>query len=186
MHFPQLSGGVHVWDAERRFYECCSICGMDLGHGLRLLVVVVLFLDYCNNFDEHACRCGVLQCVAASCRVLWCVVVCCGVLQCVAVCAVCCSVLQSVAVCCSVLQCFPACCSVLHYVAVCCSYSATWCSAHVFTCVTWLIHIYDMTHSHVWHDLFTFMTWLIHMCDMMHPCVWHDSSTWQVWGGCDN
>ena len=30
-----------------------------------------------------------------------------------------------------------------------------------FTCVTWLIHMCDMTHSHVWHDSFTCVTWLM-------------------------
>ena len=48
-----------------------------------------------------------------------------------------------------------------------------------FTRETWLIHTWDMTHSHVWHDLFTCVSWLIHMCDITHShvChdVWHDS-----------
>jgi len=35
-----------------------------------------------------------------------------------------------------------------------------------FTCVTWLISICDMTHSHVWHDLLVHVTWLISICDM--------------------
>jgi len=59
-----------------------------------------------------------------------------------------------------------------------------------FMYVTWLIHMGDMTHSHVcdmthsyvWHDSFDLytdsvnvcpevrdLTWLIHMCDMTHP-----------------
>jgi len=59
-----------------------------------------------------------------------------------------------------------------------------------FICVTWLIHmcdmthsyvwhvihdnvIHDMTHSYVWHDSFICVTWLIHMCDMTHSYVWH-------------
>jgi len=42
-----------------------------------------------------------------------------------------------------------------------------------FTCVTWLIHTCDMTHSHEWHDSFMCVTWLMH--DMTHSCVWHDS-----------
>ena len=63
-------------------------------------------------------------------------------------------------------------------------------------CVTWLIHMSDLTHPHVcvcdmthshewfdsstcvcvWHDSFTWVIRLIHMCDMTHPYVWHDSS----------
>jgi len=42
-------------------------------------------------------------------------------------------------------------------------------------CVTWLIHVCDMTHSCVWHDSFMCVTWPIHLCDMTHSCVWHDS-----------
>ena len=49
--------------------------------------------------------------------------------------------------------------------------------------VTWRIHVYDMTHSRVWHDavcsgikLFsTCVTWYIHLWVMSHSCVWHDS-----------
>jgi len=33
-------------------------------------------------------------------------------------------------------------------------------------CVTWPIHMCDMTHSYVWHDSFICVTWLICMCDM--------------------
>ena len=32
-----------------------------------------------------------------------------------------------------------------------------------FIWVTWLIHMFDMTHSHVWHDSFIRVTWLIHV-----------------------
>ena len=32
-----------------------------------------------------------------------------------------------------------------------------------------LIHMRNLTHSHVWHDSFTCVTWLIHMCDMTCP-----------------
>jgi len=39
-------------------------------------------------------------------------------------------------------------------------------------CVTWLIHMCDMTHSYVWHDSFICVTWFIHMCDMIHSYVW--------------
>jgi len=60
-----------------------------------------------------------------------------------------------------------------------------------FICVTWLIHMCDMTHSYVWHvthlymwhDSFICVTWLIHMCDMWriptcdmtHSYAGHDS-----------
>jgi len=62
-----------------------------------------------------------------------------------------------------------------------------------FMNVTWLIHMWDMTHSYVWHDSLparysmcrsfgyspstnnsvTCVTWLIHMCNMAHICVLH-------------
>jgi len=44
-----------------------------------------------------------------------------------------------------------------------------------FICVTWLIHMRDMTHSYVWHDSFTCVIWLIHWIirDMTHSCNPH-------------
>jgi len=48
-------------------------------------------------------------------------------------------------------------------------------------CVTWLIHVHDMTHSYVWHDSFICVTWLIHMCDMTHSYVWHDLLACVAW-----
>jgi len=30
-------------------------------------------------------------------------------------------------------------------------------------------------HSYVWHDSFICVTWLIHVCDLTHSCVWLDS-----------
>jgi len=63
-----------------------------------------------------------------------------------------------------------------------------------FTCVTWLIHMCDMTHSHVGRDAFIRATCLIHVRDDYNSRglhVWHDSTrvTWlnrcdmtqQVW-----
>jgi len=55
-------------------------------------------------------------------------------------------------------------------------------------CVTWLVHMCDMTHSYVWHDSFMCVTWLIHVCNMTHSCapydiqprVWHVCVTWLV------
>ena len=41
--------------------------------------------------------------------------------------------------------------------------------------LSWLIHMRDMTHSHVWHDSFICVTWLFHMYDMTHSHV-----TWLV------
>jgi len=60
--------------------------------------------------------------------------------------------------------------------------------------VTWLIHVCDVTHSHmsnltseekrqngtaymsaVWHDSFMCVWWLIHVWDVTHSYVWHDS-----------
>jgi len=127
-----------------------------------------------------------LQCVAVCCSVLQCVAVCFSVFQCV---AVCCSVLQYAAMCCSVLQCAAVCCSMLQCVAVCCSVlsvfgvwflafltknkSPVWHSLSrvwhdSFICVTWLIHMCDMTHSYVRQEFFTCVTWLITSSLMSH------------------
>jgi len=48
-------------------------------------------------------------------------------------------------------------------------------------CVTWLIHMFDMTHSYVWHDSFICVTWRIHMCDMIQSYVWLDSFICVPW-----
>ena len=49
-----------------------------------------------------------------------------------------------------------------------------------FICVTCLIHMCNMTHSYVWHDSFICVTWLIHMCDMTHLCMCDMARPW-VW-----
>jgi len=41
-----------------------------------------------------------------------------------------------------------------------------------FTCVTWRIHMCDMTHSYAWHDTGICETWRIHMCDMTYSYIW--------------
>ena len=59
----------------------------------------------------------------------------------------------------------------------------------LFTYLTWLIHMCDMTHSHmydktqsyVWHDSFTYVTWLIHIRDVTHSQMWHDSCHTLEW-----
>ena len=49
------------------------------------------------------------------------------------------------------------------------------CHAYVWRdsciCVTWLMHMCDVTHAYVWRDSFICVTWHIHMCDMTHSCV---------------
>ena len=53
-----------------------------------------------------------------------------------------------------------------------------------------LIHIWHMTHSHVfhsmthsyvWHGSFIFVTWLIYSCDMTHSYVWRHSFIYVTW-----
>jgi len=51
----------------------------------------------------------------------------------------------------------------------------------LFICMTWRIHMCDMTHSHAWHDSSICVAWLIHMRDMTHPYVWHDSFICVTW-----
>ena len=40
------------------------------------------------------------------------------------------------------------------------------CPTRILKCVTWLIHMWDMILSHMWHDLFICVTWLIHILDL--------------------
>jgi len=47
--------------------------------------------------------------------------------------------------------------------------------------MAWLIHVCDVTHSNVWHDLFICVTRLIHVCAMKHLHVWHDPSMRESW-----
>jgi len=65
------------------------------------------------------------------------------------------------------------------------SRSCVWLDA--FICVTWIIHVNDMTHSYVWHDSFICdvwhdsFIWLIYMCDMTHSyCDMTRSYVWQA------
>ena len=46
----------------------------------------------------------------------------------------------------------------------------------LFTCETWLVHVWDMTRSRVRHDSFTCETWLFHKRDM--DCS-YDQSIWE-------
>ena len=48
-----------------------------------------------------------------------------------------------------------------------------------FICVTWLIHVCDMTHSCVWHDSFI-CVWVSHT-SFRRRCVWRDSFICVTW-----
>jgi len=51
----------------------------------------------------------------------------------------------------------------------------------VFTFVTWLIHMCDMTHLCVWKYPCIYVKWFIHICGNAHSYVWYDSFTSHVW-----
>ena len=84
--------------------------------------------------------------------------------------------------------------------------SYVWCDS--FMCEKWLIHMCDMPHAYVWHELevmhhpilcvtwmcvtwliymcgvshsFIRVTWRIHKCAMTHSHGWHDVFTWVTW-----
>jgi len=71
---------------------------------------------------------------------------------------------------------------VTKYTMICMTYSHEWHDSLI--CVTWLIHMCDVTHWHYQLVLGLVMSrntpwclWLIDMCDMTHWHVWHDSLT---------
>jgi len=65
---------------------------------------------------------------------------------------------------------------VTHINASC--HTSAWVTCLLFVCVTWpidmhdvpwvpwLLYIWDMTHSYVWHDALLRVTWLIDVCDL--------------------
>jgi len=62
-----------------------------------------------------------------------------------------------------------------------------WTSVRFHICMTWLICMWDMTHSHVWHDSFTcdsftYVTWLVHICMTWLICMCK-ITLWYLW--CD-
>jgi len=108
--------------------------------------------------------CSVLQCVAVCCSVLQCVAVCCSVLQLWIsmtrlMTPVRCSVLQCVAEFCNVLQCDRMYHCLLIRVSVVLFILRpelfVFARFDSFICAIWLIHMYDMTHSHVWCESFS-------------------------------
>jgi len=50
-----------------------------------------------------------------------------------------------------------------------------------FVCVTWLIHMCDMTHSYGWRGSFICVPWRIHTRDMTHSYVCHDAFIRVTW-----
>jgi len=48
-------------------------------------------------------------------------------------------------------------------------------------CVTWLIHMCDITHSYVRHDSFIYVTWHMRDFGMTRSCVRHYSCTCATW-----
>jgi len=75
----------------------------------------------------------------------------------------------------SVLQCVAVCCSVLLVDALkSMRLKHEWAKQvghDSFACGTWLIRMWDMTHSYVGHDSFTCETWLIHTWDTTRGCA---------------
>ena len=58
----------------------------------------------------------------------------------------------------------------------------TWLHFQVsFMCMTWLTHVFEMSHLYVWHDSFICVTWLTQICDMTHSNVWDISSIRVTW-----
>jgi len=68
---------------------------------------------------------------------------------------------------------------------LCLSVHRIWLSTYVwydsFICMTWFIHVCNMTRLYVWHASFICVTWLVHMCNMTHSYVRHDSFTCVTW-----
>ena len=64
-------------------------------------------------------------------------------------------------------------------ICVCMSFICVlWWYTYVIHMCIMMIHINESCihlHPHSRHDSFTCVTWLIHMCDMTHSHVWHDS-----------
>jgi len=53
-------------------------------------------------------------------------------------------------------------------VCVCLNYMSLQLNDEAKVCVTWIIHMCDMTHSYVWHDAFIRVTWPTHTCDITY------------------
>jgi len=142
---------------------------------------------HCNTLQHIATHCNTLLHIATHCNTLQHIATHCYTLQHI---ATHCNTLQHIATHCNTLLHIATHCNTLHHIATHCNtlqHIATHCTtrqAHFaastslkITCMTWPIHVYDMTASHVWYDLFTCVTWLIHMCDVTQSHVRHESFT---------
>ena len=59
--------------------------------------------------------------------------------------------------------------------------SKAWLVIHVICNICDLYYMCDMTHSHVWHDSFRCVTWRIHMWDMTHSHdLWYICNVWCI------
>jgi len=167
--------------ASVRWTWCCSV---SVAASWSVLQFVTVFSSVLQCMLQFILRC-MLQCVSVSVA-RWAVrvrlyVVCCSMLH------VCCSVFTCVAasrhrstcnarfsqmvtqvqpngVAC-MLQCVKMCCS--ESLQVLCNHLAEPVQPFGWTCV-WLIRMYTMSHSYVWHDTFVCVPWLIYTCDMTH------------------
>jgi len=158
------------------------------------IVIILPFYDWfmgksssTRNTLQHATHCNTLQHIVTHCNTLQHIATHCYTLQHI---ATHCNTLQHIATHCNTLLHIATHCNTLHHIATHCNtlqHIATHCTtrqAHFaastslkITCMTWPIHVYDMTASHVWYDLFTCVTWLIHMCDVTQSHVRHESFT---------
>jgi len=50
-----------------------------------------------------------------------------------------------------------------------------------FIRVTWLVQMWDLTHSYAWRDSSVRVTWLIHTCGVTHFHMWHVWHKMYVW-----
>jgi len=68
--------------------------------------------------------------------------------------------------------------AIIAAVVACCS-----CKSHVChdSFIRAILYTVAMSHSYVWYNSFICVTWLIHMCDITHSYVWHYIPVpWQI------
>jgi len=104
-----------------------------------------------------------------------------------------CDTLQHTAMHCNTLQCTATHCNTRQHTATHCNtlqHRSSWPRAYTWvflssssglSCLTWPIHVCDMTNPCVWYDQSMCVIWPIHVCDMTNPCVWYE---WFAWDFC--